>query len=142
MCIVAAVDDTEHAHHVSVEAAALADAFGVELHLVNVLTRSRFVEIERSSYEERGETVPVDRVRESACEIAERAGAQLDTPSKAVGLVGDVAEETLEYAAANGARYIVVGGRRRSPVGKALFDSVTQQILLNAERPVVTVMGD
>lgn len=38
------------------------------------------------------------------------------------------------------ADYIVVVGRSRSPVGKALFGSVTQGVLLHAECPVLAVM--
>lgn len=34
---------------------------------------------------------------------------------------------------------ILVGGRKRSPAGKALFGSVTQDIILNADRPVTVV---
>lgn len=140
MCIVAAVDESEHANRVAAEAATLAEAFDEDLHLVNVLTRSRFVEIEHTSYEKRGETVPVDDVRRSAQKTAERVGSTLSTPATCVGLVGDVVSETLDYATENDARYIVVGGRKRSPVGKAIFDSVTQGILLGADRPVLTVM--
>jgi nucleotide-binding universal stress UspA family protein len=142
MCIVAAVDDSKHAARVAAEGAALAAAFDRELHLVNVLTRSQFVEIEHTSYEEQGETVPIDRVREYARQVASRAGSALDIDVTAVGLVGDVTDETLDYATEHDARYLVVGGRRRSKVGKAFFESTTQNVLLRADRPVVTVMRD
>ena len=142
MCIVAAVDDSKHAARVAAEGATLAAAFDCELHLINVLTRSQFVEIEHTSYERRGETVSIDRVRKYAKQIADRAGADLNRSATAVGLVGDITDETLEYAAEHDARYLVIGGRRRSKVGKAFFESVTQDILLRADRPVVTVMRD
>lgn len=52
---------------------------------------------------------------------------------------GDVAEEILAEAAENEVDLIVIGGRKRSPVGKALFGSVTQAVLLEADRPVMVV---
>ncbi|GAB3410250.1 hypothetical protein GCM10027435_00680 [Haloparvum alkalitolerans] len=50
---------------------------------------------------------------------------------------GDPAEELLEAAADHDADMIVIGGRRRSPAGKALFGSVAQTVILNADRPVL-----
>ena len=35
-----------------------------------------------------------------------------------------------------------MSGRRRSPTGKALFGSITQYVLLNADQPVITAMVD
>lgn len=59
------------------------------------------------------------------------------------GHVGDPAEQILGEADRIDARFLVIGGRKRTPVGKAVFGSITQSILLNAELPVVTVMhGD
>jgi len=58
------------------------------------------------------------------------------------GRVGDITEEVLYVASEEDPGYLVVGGRKRTPVGKALFGSVTQSLLLEADRPVVTVMSE
>jgi nucleotide-binding universal stress UspA family protein len=51
-----------------------------------------------------------------------------------------VEEGIVDLATDVDADLVVVGGRRRSPVGKALFGSVTQSVVLNAPVPV-TVVG-
>jgi len=50
---------------------------------------------------------------------------------------GDPAEQLLEAARESDANLLVLGGRKRSPTGKALFGSVTQSVILNADRPVM-----
>ncbi|MFD1599919.1 universal stress protein [Halobellus rarus] len=67
----------------------------------------------------------------------------LEEPSDTIlkGRVGEPVEEILSEADRRDARYLVIGGRKRSPTGKALFGSKTQSILLTAELPVVTVMS-
>lgn len=77
---------------------------------------------------------------------AEKAAAALvrlaldDRPERVtpVGRVGDPGEEIVALADSLDARYLVVGGRKRTPAGKALFGSVTQQVILDAACPVVT----
>lgn len=58
------------------------------------------------------------------------------------GRVGNPADEILGEARSLNPRYLVIGGRRRSPSGKAIFGSTTQRVLLQAEWPVVTIMGE
>lgn len=67
----------------------------------------------------------------------------LDDPEDTIlkGRVGEPVEEILAEADRRGAQYLVIGGRKRSPTGKALFGSKTQSILLTADLPVVTVMS-
>jgi nucleotide-binding universal stress UspA family protein len=53
--------------------------------------------------------------------------------------VGDVANEITEVAAMKRARMIVIGMRRRSPVGKFVLGSTAQRVLLQAPCDVLAV---
>jgi len=59
-----------------------------------------------------------------------------------IGRVGDPVEQTLAVVEETDPRYLVVGGRRRSPAGKAVFGDRAQSILLGSPVPVLTVMPD
>jgi nucleotide-binding universal stress UspA family protein len=52
---------------------------------------------------------------------------------------GELADEVLRAASDADASVIVVGLRRRSPVGKLILGSSAQRILLEADRPVLAV---
>ena len=51
----------------------------------------------------------------------------------------DAADEVLQAAERHGADLIVIGLRRRTPVGKLIMGSTAQQILLEADCPVLAV---
>jgi nucleotide-binding universal stress UspA family protein len=50
---------------------------------------------------------------------------------------GDPGEEILAEAGEIGADVVSVAGRKRSPAGKAVFGSVAQEVMLNAEVAVL-----
>lgn len=142
MTIVAAVDRSARAPAAVAEAVELADAYGDDVHVVHVLNQAEFIELERTSVDDTGQPVSMDTVREVARDITQDVVDKVDADAEAVGLVGNPADEVLRYADENDARFIVLAGRRRSPVGKAVFGSVAQDVLLGADCPVVTVMAD
>ena len=51
----------------------------------------------------------------------------------------DVAEKVLDLTEQVGASLLVIGARRRSPVGKFLLGSVTQTLVLQSDVPIVIV---
>ncbi|WP_435335836.1 universal stress protein [Haloarchaeobius sp. TZWWS8] len=140
MTVVAAIDDSERAQDVAVEAAKLAAAFDDELHCLHVFDRSRLVDVlEVTMYEEK--LTENYEVQQEAERIVSAATAHIDYPVEIAVRVGDPGENITEYADDVDARYLVIGGRKRSPAGKVLFGSVTQKVMLNVDQPVVNASG-
>ena len=139
MTILAAVDRSDRSEYVVREAAALADAFGSDLHVLHVLSVGEFVDLERTSVKSTNEVLDMDEVRNVAANIAAEAAKELDRDHDSVGLVGDAEDEIVRYAEELDAEYIVMSPRKRSPTGKALFGSVAQSVIISASCPVVTV---
>lgn len=55
---------------------------------------------------------------------------------------GDPTETILDVAIELDVDAIALGGRKQTPVGKVLFGSVTQAVLLNADRPVLVTVSE
>lgn len=136
MPVVAAVDQSERAQSVLRCAKQLADDAGVSLHVVHVGEGG--VPSTKGGYD-------VDRekrlAKQKATQIARNIGRDIGNIEEfePVGLEGNPAKEILEYSTAQDAEYIVVSARKRSPLGQAVFGSVTQSLLLSADRPVVAI---
>lgn len=128
MVIITAVDDSTDREIVE-EASDLADAFDEELHVVHVRDRE---EVEEATGGER-------TVLEGAVDRATEIATNVTDDYVPIGRIGTPAQELDDYTRSVDARYLVIGGRKRTPIGKALFGSVTQSVLLSVDVPVVTV---
>lgn len=135
MTVMAAVDTQGANEKILREAKRLADAFDDELHVAHVIAFDDTdfdIGVSARDNDERMAGIATDQVREIVGETIDEY--------EPVGLFGDdVVDELLDYLEDVDARYLVVGGRQRSPVGKAVFGSTSQSIILNTDCPVVSV---
>jgi nucleotide-binding universal stress UspA family protein len=138
---VAAIDRSPRSAQVVTEAATLAEATNRGLHVVHVLSKSAFGELDRT--EQSGSAASPDTIRDVATSIAAEAADSLDADDfTAAGLVGQPSKRLVEYCSEHNSSYVVTAGRKRTPVGKVLFGSVTQSVILNVDCPVLTTMVD
>jgi nucleotide-binding universal stress UspA family protein len=79
----------------------------------------------------------VEAVRETKDRL-EAAGVTVELLESS----GDPAGEILRYAEEYDVDQICVGGRKRTPAGKALFGSVTQDVILGTHCPVLVCGSD
>ena len=131
MPILAAIDTDRGAEAVVSTAHELATALDEELVVLYIVPEAS------DSERERGE---VERIVTEA--IGSLGGVDLrvvDQPSGRDVPSGRTASGVLDVADDIGASYIVVGSRKRTPIGKVMLGSVAQLVLINAEVPVVTV---
>ncbi|WP_247730155.1 universal stress protein [Halovivax limisalsi] len=145
MVIIAAVSGTREVDPVVETAYDLAETYDEDLHVLHVIPDEEFQERQSGGGSDDNPSYYLDNAitdaEELAADVVEATLGDYDearvTPT---GEVGDPTEMVLALADDHDARFIVIGGRKRTPVGKALFGSTTQSLLLHADRPVVTVM--
>jgi len=139
MVVVAAVDQSEDAQYVIDEGLELADAFDDSLHVVHAVDSTEFAEAQREHISESLDKDGILRRQQFAETRVQGLIDNVDEKIKIIGLDDEPAESIVEYATEHDARYVVLGGRQRSPVGKALFGSVAQKVILSLDRPTVIV---
>lgn len=125
-CIVAAFSADEYGRAAVINGETLARATGARLVVVNV-TRGESLVDARYAHEDEV-TAMLDRMRAEGLDVEVHRE-----------VVPDVAEAVLEAAAQAQADLIIVGVRRRSPVGKLLLGSIAQRVILEAACPVLAV---
>ena len=148
MAILTAVAGTESDQRMLEVAYDLASAYDEVLVALHAVPEDEFDEYRREveQYDEFSDFSFTQR-EETAAGLAQKVVEDTITDVDAdrvepVGRVGPPVDSILDVADNIDARYLVIGGRKRSPAGKAVFGSVTQSVLLDATCPVVTVLRD
>ena len=128
----------ERLARVAAEVAAPTDAVVVLLH---VFSEAAYEEGVREAGYDPADPPPADTLA-SRVQPVDAAVARLEAANvrhRVRGEVGDREKGIFDGAAAVDADRLVVGGRRRSPTGKAIFGSTSHRVLMNADRPVTFV---
>jgi nucleotide-binding universal stress UspA family protein len=87
-----------------------------------------------------GAASQVERDMAAVKKVLEGTGVEYDIRQLVRGF--EPAEDLISIAEANAAELIVIGLRRRSPVGKLILGSNAQRVLLDAHCPVLAVKAD
>jgi nucleotide-binding universal stress UspA family protein len=87
-------------------------------------------------------TEAIRKGKEGVDLVAERLGDRVPVETHQFVRGNHPKDELLDFAAERDVDEIVIGIRRRSPSNRLVFGSMSQKILLNADRPVVAIPLD
>ncbi|NKE35376.1 universal stress protein [Natronococcus sp. JC468] len=134
-------DRTDELAETVIEVAAPADATVV---LAHIFTQDEYNEVlENLEMDAESDQVRPDEVaaRHSTIRDIQRELDEAGVDYDVRGDIGDHGSTIVELATGVAADRVVVGGRRRSPTGKAVFGSTAQEVLLSSPCPVTFVRG-
>lgn len=135
MTIAVAHHLTSISDNVIAVAATEAAAHGTKMVVLHVVTST---DLDRSQALSTGISDIVTRVVDEA-KLAESPEWEVGIIAATSSGVDEISAALLNAAAEAAASILVIGARRRSPVGKAFLGSVTQEIVLHADIPVLVV---
>ncbi|QCS41477.1 universal stress protein [Natrinema versiforme] len=113
--------------------------------LAHVFTSNEYDEVlDRLEFDTDADTVDPDAVaaRHSTIHDLESVLEEHGVDYEVQGGVGEHGPTIVDLAASTEADRVIVGGRRRSPTGKAVFGSTAQEVMLSAPCPVTFVRHD
>lgn len=142
--ILIGVRDDGNAERIAATATELASATGANVVVGHVFDADDYDDVrDRMGIEPDAEVSADDVARRVNAVSSVVDGLRADGIETEIrGRVGEAGAELVELAGAVGADLVIVGGRRRSPTGKALFGSTAQEVLMNAPCPVTFVRGE
>jgi nucleotide-binding universal stress UspA family protein len=122
----------------------IAGPAGASVTLAHVFTDAEYGDARANLGGEPGDEVTPDAVARRHATIRDLADALEDAgvDYEIAGRVGSHGEQIVALADEVGADLAIVGGRQRSPTGKAVFGSTAQTVLLSAPCPVTFVRSD
>jgi nucleotide-binding universal stress UspA family protein len=136
--------DGDRAEQLAEKAIDIAGPAGATVVLGHVFDEDEYGEtVERLGFDET-EGVSPDEVagRYSTVRVLAEAFDDADVDYEIRGTVGHYGEGVTGLAEELNADMIVIGGRKRSPTGKAVFGSTAQEVMLSAPCPVTFVRSD
>ena len=123
----------------------VAEPAGATVVLSHVFTRSEYNDVlDRLEFDRSVDEIEPDEVARRHSTIIElgKLLERHDVEYAVRGAVGEHGPTIVDLAESADADRVVVGGRRRSPTGKAVFGSTAQEVLLSAPCPVTFVRSD
>jgi nucleotide-binding universal stress UspA family protein len=143
MTILTAVGEELHSNEIIERGYDLARAYDEQLLVLHVIPKEDFNEHKAAlKGTPASDSFTISREEQSAAEIARQAVheslEEYDSDRiETQGRIGDPTEKILAEVDRIDPQYLVIGGKGKSPVGKVLFGSTAQSVLLNASCPVV-----
>lgn len=110
-------------------AVAHAKVFNAKIYLV--------ASMKKGTTEEQEEITKIEEAHQEASKIVKKMGIDCQTRLLVRGFTPE--EDLVHYAKEENMDEIVIGIRKRSKMGKRIFGSTAQHVILNAHCPVVTV---
>jgi nucleotide-binding universal stress UspA family protein len=136
--LIAVENEAERMQRVVDHAAEVASGLDAEVILYHVYEDEEFESLLDARNFDSADPVELARQNttvEAAAQTLRESGVDFSVQAS----TGDPGNELVSYIGSSDVDHVFVGGRKRSPAGKALFGSVSQQVLLNADAPCTLV---